>query len=135
MNGISEINWDLCGSRRAFPRLGFFTLREMESLEVWYTTYPGDTDGVNEFMFPKLSNLEISDCPNLRLKPCPHGAWYLCSIQGRSDGVISSWDEGGSRTSSARISSLRRWLQVAHASVEAASPPPWPHYIKHQRMQ
>jgi hypothetical protein len=31
MNGISEINWDLCGSRRAFPRLESFILREMES--------------------------------------------------------------------------------------------------------
>jgi hypothetical protein len=69
MNGISEINWDLCGSRRAFPQLESFTLCGMERLKVWYTIYPGGRDGVSEFMFPKLSDLNITDCPNLRIKP------------------------------------------------------------------
>ncbi|CAL5048395.1 unnamed protein product [Urochloa decumbens] len=107
MNGISEINWDLCGSRGTFPRLRFFTLRQMKSLKVWYTTYFGDK-GVSEFMFPRLSNLEISDCPHLRMKPCPHGAWYFCRIQGRSDGVMSSWEPWTSVSppSSARITNL-----------------------------
>ena len=93
MNSISEINWDLCGSRQAFPRLEYFKLCKMESLKVWYTTHPGGRDGVNEFMFPSLSNLVISDCPNLRMKPCPHrvSRW---TIEGRSDDVISSWGEG-----------------------------------------
>jgi hypothetical protein len=105
MNGISEINWDLRGSRQAFPQLGSFTLRGMESLKVWYTIHPGSRDGVSEFMFPNLTRLKISDCPNLRLKPCPHIVSGRRDIEGRSDGVISSWGEGEG-ASQIRVTSL-----------------------------
>lgn len=94
MNGVSEINWDLCGSRRAFPRLKFFRLCEMESLKVWCTIYSGGREGVSEFMFPILSDLEINDCPNLRMKPCPHTVSRWWTIKGGSYDVISSWEEG-----------------------------------------
>jgi len=95
MNGISEINWDLCGSRQAFPRLEYFKLCKMESLKVWYTIYHGGRDGVSEFMFPNLYYLEITDCPNLRMKPCPHGVSQSWRIEGRSDGVIIIMGGGG----------------------------------------
>jgi len=99
MHGIWKIDRDLCGTRRpSFPRLKYFSLHKMESLEVWYTTYSHGGDGVSKFMFPNLHVLLINDCPNLRLKPCPHRAEEWWSISGRCDGVISSWEETASQT-------------------------------------
>ncbi|CAO2141409.1 unnamed protein product [Urochloa humidicola] len=76
----------------------------MESLEVWYTINSCYEDRVTEFMFPNLRVLQIVACPNLRLEPCPHRAeeqWEILS----SDGVLSTWEEGSSRTSASSPSS------------------------------
>jgi hypothetical protein len=83
---------------------------------VWYTTYPGGREGVSEFMFPNLSELIIIDCPNLRLKPCPHRVSERWKIEGRSDGVISSWGEGGS-VESETSSPIITELIVSHCNI------------------
>jgi len=88
----------------------------MESVKVWYTTYPGGREGVSEFMFPNLSELIIIDCPNLRLKPCPHIVSGRRDMEGRSDGVISSWGEGGS-VESETSSPIITELIVSHCNI------------------
>ena len=84
---------------------------------MWLTTYSQGGDGVSKFMFPKLHVLEIQDCPNLRLKPCPHKAEKEWVIRG-SDNVISSWKESASQTTVSSPSSAPvTTLQVSDCKV------------------
>ncbi|KAG2561437.1 putative disease resistance protein RGA3 isoform X2 [Panicum virgatum] len=118
MSGILKIDEDLCGTRRSsFPGLKDFSLFGMESLEVWYTTYSYGGDGVSKFMFPNLSVLKIHDCPNLRLKPCPHIAECQWDIRGGCDGVISSWEESASQTTVSSPSAPVTTLHVYDCEV------------------
>jgi Leucine-rich repeat (LRR) protein len=98
MPSVVKIDEAFCGGAVAFPLLYSFTLDDMESLEVWNTTYSS-----GGYMFPVLGELRIYDCPKLRLKPCPPKAnqW---TIRG-SDGVISSWEESMSDTGASTSSS------------------------------
>jgi hypothetical protein len=58
---IKKINKEFCGGKGAFRRLSSFSLRRMEGLEEWNTTYSVELDGVEEFMFPVLDRLQIED--------------------------------------------------------------------------
>lgn len=89
MKSITRIDGHLCGGPRSFSRLECFSVYDMESLEVWNTTYSYGRD-VSRFMFPNLRKLCISTCPKLRLTPCLPTAeeWEIKD----SDGVISSWE-------------------------------------------
>jgi Leucine-rich repeat (LRR) protein len=106
---ITKIDKDFCGGKGAFCQLSRFSLYEMEGLEEWSTTYSTDEDGVEEFMFPTLDNLNIFYCPRLRLKPCPP-TFRECEID-HSDQVISSLGEVvaavGRLSSSPRSTELR----------------------------
>ncbi|CAL5052286.1 unnamed protein product [Urochloa decumbens] len=86
----TRIDKDLCGGGGGFHRLSSFSLLDMEGLEEWNTTCPGE-DGVEVFMFPMLDKLQIKKCPRLRLKPCPP-TFRECEIH-TSDQVISSLGE------------------------------------------
>jgi Leucine-rich repeat (LRR) protein len=88
---LTEINRGICGGKGAFPRLATLSLRDMQGLEEWNTTYTGEDGTVEEFMFPMLEELEVFSCPKLRLKPCPPKCreWTIRN----SDQVISSLEE------------------------------------------
>jgi hypothetical protein len=66
----------------------------MHELEEWSTTYAIEEGDVEEFMFPVLDNLDILNCPKLRLKPCPP-TFRMCTINS-SDQVISSLEAASS---------------------------------------
>lgn len=105
--GITKIDRDFCGGKGAFRRLTDVMISMMEGLEEWNTTYSGE-DGVEELMFPMLDELEVLDCPRLRLKPCPP-TFRECLIW-TSNRVISSLEEVGDVgrvTSSTRSTTLR----------------------------
>ncbi|RCV38890.1 hypothetical protein SETIT_8G178500v2 [Setaria italica] len=87
---VSKIDGGICGGKGAFPRLAMFIVQEMDGLEEWNTTCPGE-DGVEEFMLPMLDVLDVSYCPKLRLKPCPPKCREF--MISRSDQVISSLEE------------------------------------------
>uniref|UniRef100_K3ZGY5 NB-ARC domain-containing protein n=1 Tax=Setaria italica TaxID=4555 RepID=K3ZGY5_SETIT len=87
---IIKIDGRICGGKGAFPRLVKFTVFSMGGLEEWNTTCP-DKDGVEEFMFPMLDVLAVSQCPKLRLKPCPPKCHKFIIIE--SDQVISTLEE------------------------------------------
>ncbi|KAL6842298.1 hypothetical protein ACP4OV_027946 [Aristida adscensionis] len=87
---ITKIDRDFCGGNGAFRRLSGLWIGSMERLEEWNTTYSG-TRGVEEFVFPVLDTLEISECPRLRIKPRPP-VFRECTIE-RSDKVVSSLGE------------------------------------------
>uniref|UniRef100_J3N6T1 Uncharacterized protein n=1 Tax=Oryza brachyantha TaxID=4533 RepID=J3N6T1_ORYBR len=103
MESIVKIDGELCGGPSPFPRLKIFVLGYMKNLEVWNTTYPCDSeDGMSEYMFPRLCELKIISCPNLRFTSClPRTEKW--TIRG-SDGVISSWAEGVLRNTGASSS-------------------------------
>ncbi|XP_062195225.1 putative disease resistance protein RGA1 [Phragmites australis] len=88
--GITKIDRDFCRGKGAFRRLTDVMISMMEGLEEWNTTYSGE-DGVEELMFPMLDELEVLDCPRLRLKPCPP-TFRECLIW-TSNRVISSLEE------------------------------------------
>ncbi|GJN36817.1 hypothetical protein PR202_gb25713 [Eleusine coracana subsp. coracana] len=67
---IKSVDGDFCAGKGAFRRLSRFDLTRMEGLEYWETTYH-DEDGVDDFMFPMLDELNTMSCPILSLKPCP----------------------------------------------------------------
>jgi Leucine-rich repeat (LRR) protein len=92
LSSIAKIGGDFCGRKRAFLQLSRFTLLKMERLEEWTTTYCSE-DGTEEFMCPVLDELVISNCPRLRLKPCPpiFRRWTIS----HSDEVLNSGDEEG----------------------------------------
>ncbi|VAI69517.1 unnamed protein product [Triticum turgidum subsp. durum] len=70
------------------PNLRVLTLGGMESLEEWNTTH---SIGEDELMFRELEEVNIYDCPKLRIKPhLPRAASW--SIKG-SDNVLISWAE------------------------------------------
>ncbi|KAL6842296.1 hypothetical protein ACP4OV_027944 [Aristida adscensionis] len=87
---ITKIDRDFCGGNRAFRQLSRLWMWRMEGLEEWNTTYSGER-GVEEFMFPVLDELGISNCPRLRIKPCPP-MFRECEIE-KSDQVIASLEE------------------------------------------
>nr|TKW02568.1 hypothetical protein SEVIR_8G249841v2 [Setaria viridis] len=97
---VSKIDRGICGGKGAFPRLEVFMVSFMDGVEKWDTTCPGE-DGVEEFMFPMLDELEVYECPKLRLKPCPPKCRKF--IISKSDQVISSLEEV--QTSSHRCNS------------------------------
>ena len=92
LSSIAKIGGDFCGRKRAFLQLSRFTLLKMERLEEWTTTYCSEV-GTEEFMCPVLDELVISNCPRLRLKPCPpiFRRWTIS----HSDEVLNSGDEEG----------------------------------------
>ncbi|GJN24682.1 hypothetical protein PR202_gb12437 [Eleusine coracana subsp. coracana] len=117
---VKNIDKDFCGGKGAFRRLSEFCLRRMEALEEWSTTYSVE-DGLEEFMFPMLDELEIDNCPSLRLKPRPP-VFRNCIIQW-SDQVIFSLEELGNNigrlnsTPSSRLSirySMSRSMTLFH---------------------
>jgi Leucine-rich repeat (LRR) protein len=74
------------------PNLAELFLGDMASLEEWNTSCSSGEEHV-------MRNLEIVDCPKLRIKPLPPRAkWFDIS---NSDSVLSSWGEytGASTTS------------------------------------
>jgi hypothetical protein len=47
-------------------------------------------------MFPQLDTLEIHDCPNLRLEPCPPRGKYILLGDGKyGEEVIAYYRHGG----------------------------------------
>ncbi|KAM3195969.1 hypothetical protein ACQJBY_071904 [Aegilops geniculata] len=73
------------------PNLRVLTLKDMVSLEDWNTTYSSGEDGVNELIFRKLEEVDIVNCPKLRITPhLPRAATWI--IKG-SDNVLISWAE------------------------------------------
>ncbi|KAJ1267569.1 hypothetical protein BS78_07G066000 [Paspalum vaginatum] len=108
MDSISTIGVGFCcAGPGAFPQLEEFHLYQMENLEVWNTMYSyGQDDDEQEFMFPYLWELIISDCPKLRLKPCPPKT-KIWKIE-NSDNVLSSWDEEGEIELAASLPSRKR---------------------------
>uniref|UniRef100_A0A0E0MDS5 Uncharacterized protein n=1 Tax=Oryza punctata TaxID=4537 RepID=A0A0E0MDS5_ORYPU len=91
MRSITEISRDFYSGPRPFPQLKSFKLKSMENLEVWNTTCSCNGDGMSEFMFLSLCELEISSCPKLCLTACPPRPKKL--VIDKSDGVIFSWAE------------------------------------------
>ncbi|XP_022684748.1 putative disease resistance protein RGA1 [Setaria italica] len=97
---VSKIDGAICSGKGAFLRLAMFKMSRMEGLEEWNTTCLGD-DGVEEFMFPMLDVLDVTNCPKLRLKPCPPKCREFKIFD--CDNVISSLEEV--QTSSHRCNS------------------------------
>ncbi|KAM0860331.1 hypothetical protein ACQ4PT_046637 [Festuca glaucescens] len=66
------------------PNLELLVLRGMANLEEWTTSHSSGEQHV-------LAELEIHDCPTLRIKPLPPKAreWLIS----KSDNVLSSWEE------------------------------------------
>ncbi|CAL5017795.1 unnamed protein product [Urochloa decumbens] len=91
LSSVKRISGEFCGGQGAFPRLSNLSIIFMRGLEEWNTTYSVAGDSMEEFMFPVLDHMRISDCPRLRLKPCPptFREWNIL----RSDEVISSLEE------------------------------------------
>ncbi|XP_047043900.1 putative disease resistance protein RGA1 [Lolium rigidum] len=78
-SGVSFPAW-LVGQ---LPNLERLILRGMENLEEWNTSYSNGEDHV-------IGQLEIHDCPMLRMKPLPPKATYW--VISNSDNVLSSWE-------------------------------------------
>ncbi|XP_039824095.1 putative disease resistance protein RGA1 isoform X3 [Panicum virgatum] len=88
MGSIRKIDGGFYGGRRAFPRLEYFSLSNMDCLEEWSATYSSDKDDLHKLAFPKLINLSINCCPLLRFKAClPPGMHVLIDS---SDQVLLS---------------------------------------------
>jgi len=85
MDSITKIDGNFYGGRRAFPRLGHFTLSHMECLEEWNASYSSGEDGLNEFAFPKLntfSHLQAGTCTYIIVTKyyCHHGRTEATSV-------------------------------------------------------
>ncbi|CAL4899569.1 unnamed protein product [Urochloa decumbens] len=92
MGSIRKIDEDVCGGARAFPKLQWLSIKGMENLEEWNTTYSHSEDGSGVLVFSKKMEMYIVDCPKLKLKPRPPAGFSDWVIQG-SDNVLSSWGE------------------------------------------
>ncbi|KAM0832609.1 hypothetical protein ACQ4PT_064784 [Festuca glaucescens] len=66
------------------PNLKHLVFRGMANLEEWNTSYSSCGEHV-------IGQLEIHDCPLLRMKPLPPKAWDW--VISNSDNVLSSWEE------------------------------------------
>ncbi|XP_025877118.1 disease resistance protein TAO1-like [Oryza sativa Japonica Group] len=84
MHGIRRIDKGIYGGPGAFPRLIGFHLWAMHSLE----ELDFRDDLQTQVMFPMLQDMEISDCPKVRLKSSPPNAGNWTIIL--SDNVLSS---------------------------------------------
>lgn len=86
------------------PNLKMLSLCRMEGLEEWNTADTSGKEGANEFMFPKLEMLRITECPKLRIRP------YLPRAMSFSvadcDNVLSSWGEGSSQSGASSSSPI-----------------------------
>ncbi|KAM3206945.1 hypothetical protein ACQJBY_062239 [Aegilops geniculata] len=83
------------------PNLRLLTLKGMGSLEEWNTTL---SVGEDELMFRELEEVNIHDCPKLRIKPhLPRAASW--NIRG-SDNVLIPWAESVSHNGASSSSSL-----------------------------
>ncbi|KAK3123468.1 hypothetical protein QOZ80_8AG0631410 [Eleusine coracana subsp. coracana] len=87
---VRVIDRNFCGGKGAFSRLSVLSMEKMEGLEEWNTTYYAE-DGVEEYMFPVLDDLQVMDCPRLRLRPCP--PTFRQWIIKKSDQVITSLED------------------------------------------
>ncbi|CAO2034768.1 unnamed protein product [Urochloa humidicola] len=68
MDSIKKIGADLYGGTGAFPKLIRFHIVDMKCLEEWNTAHSTDENGLDEPVFPHLSQVVIRNCPRLRLK-------------------------------------------------------------------
>ncbi|WVZ50173.1 hypothetical protein U9M48_001454 [Paspalum notatum var. saurae] len=103
---IKIIGREFCGGKGSFRGMSYLSIKDMQGLEEWNTTYSVG-DSVEEVMFPVLDSLTINRCPRLRLKPCPP-IFRECQIRW-SDQVLSSFEEVhkiSHHTSSSRATKL-----------------------------
>ncbi|GJN03569.1 hypothetical protein PR202_ga21025 [Eleusine coracana subsp. coracana] len=64
---VRVIDRNFCGGKGAFSRLSVLSMEKMEGLEEWNTTYYAE-DGVEEYMFPVLDDLQrLNRLQKLRL--------------------------------------------------------------------
>uniref|UniRef100_A0A0E0PK96 Uncharacterized protein n=1 Tax=Oryza rufipogon TaxID=4529 RepID=A0A0E0PK96_ORYRU len=105
MPSISKIDGDICGGSEPFLQLIKFTLDSMEILEEWRTSYNDHGD--------KLQELEILDCPKLKLKLYEPRAfqWKISN----SDNIVTSC--GGGQYTGPSSSSSSTTLDVQHCKV------------------
>ncbi|GJN16186.1 hypothetical protein PR202_gb03146 [Eleusine coracana subsp. coracana] len=72
---VRVIDRNFCGGKGAFIRLSVLSMERMEGLEEWNTTYY-DEDGVEEYMFPVLNDLQrLNRLQKLHLD-CALKQWY-----------------------------------------------------------
>ncbi|KAM0860306.1 hypothetical protein ACQ4PT_046627 [Festuca glaucescens] len=92
------------------PNLERLVLRGMANLEEWTTSHSSGEDHV-------LEQLQIHDCPLLRLKPLPPKAseWVISN----SDKVLSSWEEctGPHTNATSSFSPVTTELSVENCNV------------------
>lgn len=84
MHGLRRIDRGIYGGPGAFPRLTRFRLLAMHNLE----ELDFRDDLQTQLVFPVLHNMEISDCPKVRMKSSPPRAVNWTIIL--SDNVLSS---------------------------------------------
>ncbi|KAM0871727.1 hypothetical protein ACQ4PT_039211 [Festuca glaucescens] len=105
-SGVSFPAW-LVGQ---LPNLERLILRGMANLEEWNTSYSNGEDHV-------IGQLEIHDCPLLRMKPLPPKAtnWVISN----SDNVLSSWEEctGPHTNATSSFSAVATVLSVENCEV------------------
>uniref|UniRef100_A0A0E0DPD5 Uncharacterized protein n=1 Tax=Oryza meridionalis TaxID=40149 RepID=A0A0E0DPD5_9ORYZ len=111
MPSISKIDGDICGGSEPFLQLIKFTLDSMETLEEWRTSYNDHGDKV--FVFPSLQELEILDCPKLKLKLYEPRAFQRKISN--SDNIVTSC--GGGQYTGPSSSSSSTTLDVQHCKV------------------
>ncbi|KAM0920477.1 hypothetical protein ACQ4PT_007494 [Festuca glaucescens] len=92
------------------PNLEYLVLRGMANLEEWTTSHSTGEQHV-------LAELQIHDCPTLRIKPLPPKArkWLISN----SDNVLSSWEEycTGPHTNATSFSPVTTTLSVENSKV------------------
>ncbi|KAK1698405.1 hypothetical protein QYE76_015102 [Lolium multiflorum] len=105
-SGVSFPAW-LVGQ---LPNLERLILRGMANLEEWNTSYSNGEDHV-------IGQLEIHDCPLLRMKPLPPKATYW--VISNSDNVLSSWEEctGPHTNATCSFSAVATVLSVENCEV------------------
>jgi hypothetical protein len=82
--GYSGVNFPAWLGLDQLPNLVHLVLRGMPNLEEWTTSHSTGEQHV-------LAQLEIHDCPTLRIKPLPPKA--ITWVISKSDNVLSSWEE------------------------------------------
>ncbi|XP_047053245.1 putative disease resistance protein RGA4 [Lolium rigidum] len=104
-SGVSFPAW-LVGQ---LPNLERLILRGMANLEEWNTSYSSGEDHV-------IGQLEIHDCPLLRMEAFPPKATYW--VISNSDNVLSSWEEcTGPHTNATSFSAVATVLSVENCEV------------------